>query len=320
MVEQNTLRRLAFIKYMFKTATEQSEAPQPLCSMSILMFHDAIELFLQLASEQVDANTNKTGFMEYWERISNQLSNGELTQKESMRRLNKARVALKHHGTKPSQHDIEAFRASAANFFQDNTSIIFDVGFSSISLSEFVQPKSAKNAIESAEDELRENNLKEALVNTALAFHHMLRHYEERQSGPRGRSPFFFGKDLTFQNSFHLGLSRRDQQGLGKLSTFVDRVTESLDAMQDAIKILALGLDYREYSVFKRLTPQVLSTVGDDVDFRLRGNPEDISVDDVQFCIDFVVETAIKLYEFDYGTRENEQKAEVNMGDIGVGP
>jgi len=43
--------------------------------------------------------------------------------------MNKARVALKHHGTFPSRLDIESFRASTASLSEDNTPLVFGVSF-----------------------------------------------------------------------------------------------------------------------------------------------------------------------------------------------
>jgi len=55
MLDKSTIiKRLAFIKYLYKLAVDQSRRPEPLCSASILTFHDAVELFLQLASEHLD--------------------------------------------------------------------------------------------------------------------------------------------------------------------------------------------------------------------------------------------------------------------------
>ena len=106
MLDQNVIKRLALIKYFYKEAIEQSQRPEPLCSASILTFHDAIEFFLQLASEILDIGKNQLSFLEYWGILASKLPEGIPTQKESMRRLNRARVALKHHGTSPSKLDI----------------------------------------------------------------------------------------------------------------------------------------------------------------------------------------------------------------------
>jgi hypothetical protein len=295
---QTVVRRLAFIKYMFSVAVEQSYAPEPLSSISILSFHDAIELFLQLSSECHDVGRSHVPFMEYWELISSKLPEGELKQKESMRRLNKARVSLKHHGTRPSRLDIEAFRASATNFFEDNTPIVFGMPFSEISLSDFVQPESARNNLKEAESLLAEGDLEPALEKAAVCFHQMLEDYEDRKRDRWGRSPFFFGRDMTFLSSLHMGIGHRDSLLPRDMGRFVDSVKESLESIQEAVKILALGIDYRKYSRFKWMTPHVDRTFGG---IKVAGHPPDgVSSHDVKFCLDFIVEVAVRLSEFDY--------------------
>lgn len=82
------IKRLAFIKYLYRVAVEQSQKSEPLCAASVLFFHDAVELFLQLASEHLDIGKEGLKFMEYWDLISKKLGI-ELSQKESMRRLNR---------------------------------------------------------------------------------------------------------------------------------------------------------------------------------------------------------------------------------------
>jgi len=42
MLNESVVRRLAFIKYLYKVAIEQSQRLEPLCATSILTFHDAI--------------------------------------------------------------------------------------------------------------------------------------------------------------------------------------------------------------------------------------------------------------------------------------
>jgi len=117
------IKRLAFIKYLLNQANNASHFPEPLSSSSILSFHDAVELFLHLCAEQYNLNTKNISFIEYWEKLKPPLSTAnkpELTQKESMRRLNDARVSLKHHGTLPSKLDIDNFRVICNTFFEEN--------------------------------------------------------------------------------------------------------------------------------------------------------------------------------------------------------
>jgi len=299
VLDKSVVKRLAFIKYFYKVAVEQSQRPEPLCSALILTFHDAIEFFLQLASEYLDVGKKQPLFMEYWEILASKLPKGMPTQKESIRRLNRARVALKHQGTSPSKLDIEAFRASATNFFEENTATIFDIKFSEISLIELVQCEETKNNLKESEQLLEENKIEESLDKVAISFTQLIDDYESRKRGHFGRSPFFFGESLTFLSSFHMGI---DRSQVGKLADFVDKIKESVEALQVAVKILSLGVDYRRYVKFRLLTPHIDRALAGNYlisrgNWGEKGVP---SVEDVQFCIDFVIESAVILQEFDF--------------------
>jgi hypothetical protein len=300
--ESVVIKRLAFIKYLYKVAVEQSQRPEPLCSASILSFHDAIELFLQLACEHLDVGKGKgeIRFLEYWGILPSKLPPGVPTHKESMEKLNRARVNLKHHGILPSKSQIEEFRAIATNFFEENSLRIFGIKFSEVSLIDLVQCQEAKNNLKEAMQLLEQNKIEESLDKVALAFTQLIDDYENRKRGQFGRSPFFIGEDLTFLGSS--SITGTDKSRAGKLADFIDKVKESVEALQKAVKILSLGIDYRRYVRFRLLIPQIYRTLDGTyhiqrIQYGSKGIP---SVEDVRFCIDFVIESSITLQEFDY--------------------
>jgi len=137
MAEEHIVRRLAFIKYLFTVGQDQSRQHEPLCSVSVLTWHDCVELFLFLANEHLNAGSPPENLMGYWELFSKKLAT-PLTHKEAMRRLVRSRVALKHHGTMPAKMDIEAFSETVASFMLENTPTIFDLQFDDISLVDLV--------------------------------------------------------------------------------------------------------------------------------------------------------------------------------------
>src|SRR2546423_6801644 len=98
MLDDAKMRRLAMIQYTFMMAVDQSHKPEPLNMVSILLFHDAVELFLMLASEYLGAGKTGQEFMTYWEAINQKLPSKDFGQKDSMNRLNKARANWKHYG------------------------------------------------------------------------------------------------------------------------------------------------------------------------------------------------------------------------------
>lgn len=78
-----------------------------------------------------------------------------------------------------------------------------------------------------------------------------------------------------------------------RLAEFIDKVKKSIESLQQAVKILSLGIDYRRYVKFRLLTPHISRTLDGTyhihrVQWGSKGKP---TIEDVQFCIDFVIES-----------------------------
>jgi hypothetical protein len=270
MGDKPTMQRLTFIKYLYGVAVEQSRQPEPLGAASILTLHDSVELFLQLASEYRDAKTTaKMNFMDYWDVLNDKLPNAGLAHKESMSRLNKARVSLKHHGTFPSATAIESLRSSVTNFFEDNTPIVFNIDFGSISMINLVVHEVAREKLTKAQRLMDESNAPGALAEIAEAFEHMLKDY--RSSTGMGfkelRSLAFYRiPRMRTQRRRALGEMKTEMRDIksktlrGVLGPALELLTDlykSVTDTQRAMNIMVLGLDYRRYAKFEEVTPRV---------------------------------------------------------------
>jgi len=308
------MQRLAFIKYLYTTAVSQSKAPSPLNCVSLLGMHDSIELFFQLASEHLDAGGKKLKFMDYWDVLNAKLEPRALLHKESCRQLNAARVGLKHNGVFPSGLAITGFRECAQSFLESNTPLVFGIAFEAVSLIEFVTPESSRSKLSEALTDVQEGNTAGALVKIAIAFDEMLADYEERKRRGYRASPFYFGdhSDWAFLSGY--SITRRDpfhDQSRGPIDTeglsrFVDTVQSSIQVMQEVIKILALGLDYRRYSRFRLFAPRVRRVLSGEAVMDVRSDAPAPSESDAMFCIDFVIESSLALAEFDYSIAADE--------------
>lgn len=289
-MQSTEVKRLAFIRYLYKVGVEQSHQPEPLNFTSLLSFHDAAELFLRLATERLNVPKDKQWFMDYFNVIDQEMDPDKLTQRESMKRLNEARVQLKHHGTAPSKLDMEGFRATVTNFFQENTPKVFGIDFDSVSLVDLVAYDGAKSKLRSAEYMMQSGDTKGAIQDIAASLELLIHEYEQKTRPKFDSSPFSFGPDLTFETSFFMGVE-------GKMKDFVDKVNESVSAMQKAIKIISFGFDYRKFSKFQSRTPRAF-VIEDRV--VLTKPPIQATLEDCKFCLDYVIECAIKLQDFDY--------------------
>ena len=83
-MNEDFARHLAFIKHLYRRGVGESQLPAPFAAQSVLTFHNSVEMFLQLASEFLDAETKaKMEFLDYWGAIGKKLPGGELGMKES---------------------------------------------------------------------------------------------------------------------------------------------------------------------------------------------------------------------------------------------
>jgi len=301
MKADEAIQRLAFIKYLYKLGVEQSGKPDPFCWASVLTFHDTVELFLELASEylSVQEPLKELKFPAYWDKLTPVLKNkgrGELTQRIAMAKLNEARIAFKHHGTPPSKSTIEYARVSVTNFLEENTPIVFNVELSKISLIDMVQCENSRGSLRKAQELLNSGSLEDALDKVAVAFVQLTDDYEVRKLSEYARSPFFFGGSFSHSN----GIKAVGPQ-FSELRMYVERVSEALANIQEAMKIISFGFDYRKYVRFKVLTPTILRIPGGDYKIqRLQRHQGTLTTEDVEFCVEFVIESAITLKQFDF--------------------
>ena len=237
--DESTLRRLAFVRYLYTLGLEQSVKPEPLSSASLLQFHDAVEFFLDLAIETVDAPT-KSGmhFAEYWEVLAPKVE-WCITQKAAMYRLNKARVSLKHHGTLLTAVDVLAFRVSTTRFFVENTPRVFGVQLSDVSLVDLVLSGEVRDDLRAAEAALGRDDITESLKCSAVALQRLLDDFDRSVRDKYGRTPFQFGKELTFFSAHMMGLTQSGSYGNStesrEIAALQARMAKFVDTMKETV-------------------------------------------------------------------------------------
>jgi hypothetical protein len=286
MFDEAKMQRLAMIRYMNTMAIEQSSKPEPLYMIGLLLFHDAVELFVSLVSEHLNAGKTGQDLMAYWDAINQKLPSKDFAQKDSMARLNKARADWKHYGIRVSASQIIDFRANVADFFRENTPKVFGFSFEEISMAALVQSKEVQDHLLKAEQLHSTGDIKAALTETAIAFLNLLERFE-------------WG--IIDQNSFHLrDVSRRHSSTIERaapreLARFAAEIEKELNRLHEQIKLLSLGVDYRDYMRFQQLTPYVARML--DGSYHIPGEGYGQSSQDYLFCYHFVIECALRLQE-----------------------
>lgn len=297
MNKEIVYKRLALIKYLYSVGLKQSKLVEPISCFSILSFHDSIEMFLKLLAEQNNIKSEKFSFIEYWNSIPT------LTLRESMRSLNERRVNLKHKGILPSKSDIEVCRVNTTDFFIQNTFKCFKIHFEEVSLVSLVTYNSVQKYLKLSQKYLYEDKEQDSIENVAFAFDELLTTYENSKSSYLRDSPFYFG-DAKHFGSLYSKLRHFEDRNLSEIGETVDKINDSLKDIQQVVQILSYGIDYKKYLKFKSLTPIVIRFYGGKKRVSEIFGERKWSVENCQYCIDFVIECSLILQEFDFDISE----------------
>jgi hypothetical protein len=279
---------IAFVRFLYNQGLEQAGRPQPLATTALLSFHDATEMFLGLAADHLGVNLSpNVNFDGYFAEIK-QGAGVDLPSRHPMRRMNRSRVNLKHHGLFPSPTDLEQFKGDVTTFLTDATTMVFKVDFLSLDMIDLVTQPNALSLLRSAETQAGQGDHTEALALLSEAFEELLRDYADRKQATDTSSPYTLWKQ---------GI--RTMWGQNHDPELTKRLTEveaGLERFQRAFRVLAMGVDYQRYARFELLVPWVPYFA--DGHREVRAVPGlDVGDDEYQFCKQFVIETALHLAE-----------------------
>lgn len=293
------IKRLALIKLLYNNGMEQSKQPEPMNSFYVLSFHDSVEMFLKLLTEHLNVQSDKLSFIEYWDKVPT------LTLKESFKKLNSVRVNVKHKGLLPSNSDIEFIRVTTTEFFNQNTIAFFNLEFADVSLVDLVVYESVRKYLLLAQSCLNAKKFEDSIANSSKAFNELIHVYETSKTLSFG-SPFFFGKGSSFLGSGNYG------RGTRKDKAALDKVFKSINTLSEALKLVALGIDYKKFVKFKLLTPIATRMQGGEIVLQLTNvYDKKWTQENCNYCLLFVVESALMFQNFDFEMSEILEEKEL---------
>lgn len=296
------VRRLGYIRYLYGIGVEQSRLPDPMSSAALLMFHDSVESFLLMAGEHLGAPSVHE-FEKYWNELRpSKLPGGvELPVQQGMKRLNRQRIALKHHESLPNHDTIEVIRSDTGTFLVTASQLVFGVDYSAVSMANIIPQEPVRNLALKADGAVSAGDPVNAMIALVDAWEELLRPWPRTRAVDES-SPLQFGPEITrpledYEIAAYLyseSGSRRRSRGNEEIGRQIATVTKVVTALQEAARLTAIGLDYTNYQRFRALTPYRVSGMTGVHTYRAPTTyaPND---DDVIFCIHFVVTAALKL-------------------------
>jgi hypothetical protein len=300
------MERLAFIRLLFGQAVSQAALPAPLDVSSVLTLHDAAELFLVLAGERLGASLPRyMPFMEYWKALGpGKLANGvRLPAEQQMSRLNDLRNSLKHHGTLPSKASVDQACADVRTFFEASTLAVFGIEFAAIDMAEVIPQPEVKAKVRAASAAAAAGDTADAMGELAEAFEIVT----GDRPGPRPRQEFGrFGPTIRPRLSApEVGAVLRKPDdlrgptaGTRRLAKEIADVALATQEMQTALRMMVIGVDYRQFDRFKRLTPNIAHYIGGRSE---RHSAPDYAPDNAEFedCRQFIIAVALRMAELE---------------------
>jgi len=304
-LSEDKIHRIAFAKYLLSQAKVHKSKGAPVCSFSILILHDLVEIFLQVAKEIHVPQIEKPrgDVLETLAKALNRkmLPDGHAINLEFINRLNQRRNALKHSTIFVNRMDVQNLYSETETFFIDFSKILFDLQFDKISLVLLIMNEKIRDNLKEAELKLEIKDFDAAIVSIAKSYHY-LEHTEMQISGTLGYPVFKpdYGREL-YVRSRTVGSPEADSN-LRWLGTEVGKDFRGLnERLADVERIVNLGVDFKSYRKFKDLLPHIyLPSTKDTTDELHFSEPSkqlsrNIEAQDVTFCFEFVLDAALRI-------------------------
>ena len=286
-LNQTMVERLVFVKALHHEGIQQSQRAMPMASISVLTFHDAIELFLYTGAEKLNTKPD-SNILSCLNNIE-QKTGDDLYGHAGIKRLREGRVGLKHFANRPDEREIESFRVTVQSFFEENTPKIFGIEYSNIVIFEVIKFEEAREYLERASEFWGANQQDKAMGELALAHWKIMSEHRERARLELDYNPY---------PSFTPFNSPDD-------SEFQD-INEVFQEVSEAMMYISLGIDYSDYARFEHLTPALINNQNSDNIYG-RYIPSldlydynDYPEGSYEYCQNFLIELGLSLQNVDF--------------------
>lgn len=198
-----TVRRLNLARHLYELGTASLRNANDIHLFSAVnLLQDAIEAFLIAVADHVGADIDQnTRFDKYFIQINAKISPKELPFKSKLIRLNRIRVDSKHYGIQPARDECERLAISVHEFFDEVSSSVLDVNFSTISTIDLLQDGETKNVLLEAKSALEAGDFSTCAINCRKALYLEIEHQYDisayKEGEPIGllaaytKAPFF---------------------------------------------------------------------------------------------------------------------------------
>lgn len=268
------VQQIAFIRYLYSVAREQSTRPSPMKWACVLTLHDTLELFIDVVATHLSVQHRaKQTLLEKWKDVDDALGSKHLAQRQSVDRLITVRRAFKHNFVPPSDEAISQALSTVQIFLEENVKQIFGKELSDITLISLIAEEKVRGHLDTARAHMASSHWNYAANEIGKAWALLVdRRWFDLQERIRISDPFD-----AFTN-----------RELSPLIRVVRELTVRLDA-------IGTGIDYTKMTKFLKYIPTFTLTEAGNIYIQL--HPDGFDEDKCSFCFDFVLQSALRIQQ-----------------------
>ena len=288
MNKQQLTRRLSLSKFQFRSAAEflqRSGSFNP--GMATSLLQDSVETFLwTLAMYGRIELDKKHSFDTLLDKVGERFETVKHS-KTPLTCLNNSRVGFKHYGNLVVSSDAQTFAANVENFFVEVCDKDLNLDFKSLSLASAISHKRTENWIKEAEKLHNTGDYLGSVECSAKAF----------VSYCSSKGIDWLRGDVNIQPFRYFGGISREPLREQDLHAFVEWTSENMQKLASFSWLLSMNLDLVAYKHFGNMTPIVNMTMNKEFHTAWMFNRTNLTKKDSRFCIDFVIDTALRIDE-----------------------
>jgi hypothetical protein len=265
-------KRLLYAKYLLERAKlAQHERADLGFAVSLLLMHDATEMVMLSVLDELNLmpkGQQTPQFTEFWSAVERYDKEHGLSReapsRQGMSAMNRARVALKHHGILPNPETARDFLPRVEVFCEEISRTYMNVEFAALSLADLISNVEVRNLLKQAEQEFASGDKGSALSNLKLSF-------------------------IKLERSLGLGQIR--------INSDDEEVVKAVKALGHTVDMLSIGIDPIRYRFFHANTPVVHVMMAGNHQTVFTRTYDNFSEQTFETLVQFVVESALRTAE-----------------------
>lgn len=253
------IRRMCLARHLYELGISSLRSSNDLYLFSgVNLLQDAVEAFLlAVADHLVVSFKGNENFNNYFELINKKIAPKELPFKNRLLRLNRIRVDSKHHGIQPARDECNRLVESVREFFEEVSSSILGVNFSTVSTIDLLDDGEVKTHLLEAKNLLENGKIEECSIECRKAIYLELeRWYDISQFKDKDdKSKGFWLLSASCNAPYYARNPEYIQKNVKNPTDYIVYDHSSLDQ-----ELLKYSVDNTAFWNIWRLTPKVYRT------------------------------------------------------------